>query len=99
MARHELTELERAEMEARRREIYETLYPLAKYGARRNVLIKVESCDEDLGDTVSSSDESNSLNLDEKTVFTLEGFFWLPPVTSGNFFCFHPPSFLSPPNP
>jgi hypothetical protein len=35
IVRYELTELERAEMEARRREIYETLYPLAKYKVRR----------------------------------------------------------------
>ena len=69
MARHELTELERAEMEARRREIYETLYPLAKYGARRNVLIKVESDNEDLADTVSAKYESDILNNDESADF------------------------------
>ena len=67
MARHELTELERAEMEARRREIYETLYPLAKYGARRNVLIKVESDNEDLAEPDSAKYESDSLNPDEST--------------------------------
>ena len=47
------------------------LYPLSRYGARRNVLIKVESSDEELDDTVSSSDEYDTLNNDEKTVFTL----------------------------
>jgi len=44
-------------------------------GARRNVLIKVESSDEELDDTVSPKSESGTLNSDEKTVFTLEGFF------------------------
>jgi len=51
------------------------LYPLSRYGARRNVLIKVESSDEELDDTVSPKSESGTLNSDEKTVFTLEGFF------------------------
>jgi len=42
------------------------LYPLSRYGARRNVLIKVESSDEDLAETVSAKYESNSLNNDEE---------------------------------
>jgi hypothetical protein len=73
IVRHELTELERAEMEARRKEIYEMLYPLAKYGARRNIasverggLNQSEDGREDLGDTVSPRYESDSVNDDER---------------------------------
>ena len=40
-------------------------------GARRNVLTKVESSDEELDDTVSSSDEYDTLNNDEEAVFWL----------------------------
>jgi DNA-binding transcriptional ArsR family regulator len=72
IVRYELTELERAEMEARRREIYETLYPLAKYGARRNIarverggLNQSEDGGEDLADTVSARYESDTVNDDE----------------------------------
>jgi ParB family chromosome partitioning protein len=72
IVRHELTELERAEMEARRREIYETLYPLARYGARRNIarverggLNQGDDGGEDLDDTVSPRYESASVNDDE----------------------------------
>jgi ParB family chromosome partitioning protein len=72
IVRYELTELERAEMEARRREIYEMLYPLARYGARRNVarverggLNEDDVGGEDLGDTVSPRYESDSVNDDE----------------------------------
>jgi hypothetical protein len=72
IVRHELTELERAEMEARRREIYEMLYPLAKRGVISNVrrsaqfkLSEVESDDVDHTDTVSVWYESNRLNNDE----------------------------------
>ena len=58
-------------MEARRREIYETLYPLTKRGVisnvRRNTLTKVESDDVDLGDTVSPRYESGILKSDEST--------------------------------
>ncbi|RTG97209.1 hypothetical protein CSW25_03050 [Thermus scotoductus] len=72
IVRHELTELERAEMEARRKEIYEMLYPLARYGARRNIarverggLNQDDVGDEDLADTVSARYESDPLNDDE----------------------------------
>jgi hypothetical protein len=72
IVRHELTELERAEMEARRREIYEMLYPLARYGARRNIarverggLNQDDEGGEDLADTVSARYESDILNDDE----------------------------------
>jgi hypothetical protein len=74
IVRHELTELERAEMEARRREIYEMLYPLARYGARRNIarverggLNQDDADDEDLAETVSDRYESGSVNDDENT--------------------------------
>jgi hypothetical protein len=60
-------------MEARRREIYETLYPLARYGARRNIarverggLNQDDAGGEDLGDTVSPRYESDALNDDER---------------------------------
>jgi hypothetical protein len=60
-------------MEARRKEIYEMLYPLAKYGARRNIarverggLNQSEDGGEDLGDTVSPRYESDSVNDDER---------------------------------
>jgi hypothetical protein len=72
IVRHELTELERAEMEARRREIYETLYPLARYGARRNIaraecggLNQDDADGEDLAETISARYESESVNDDE----------------------------------
>jgi hypothetical protein len=59
-------------MEARRREIYEMLYPLAKYGARRNIarverggLNQDDEGGEDLADTVSARYESDILNDDE----------------------------------
>jgi ParB family chromosome partitioning protein len=73
IVRYELTELERAEMEARRREIYEMLYPMARVGVRRRLsaeresatLNHGESSDEPLDDTVSSSGESDALNDDE----------------------------------
>ena len=72
IVRYELSELERAEMEARRREIYETLYPLARYGARRNI-VRVErgglnqddDGGEDLAEIVSARYESDSVNDDE----------------------------------
>jgi hypothetical protein len=62
IVRHELTELERAEMEARRREIYEMLYPLTKYRVRRQssdnheltLLKEGESDDDTSADTVSA---------------------------------------------
>ena len=47
-------------------------------GARRNVLTKPESGDEDLGEPGSPRYESVALTPDEKTVFNLE-VFWLPP--------------------
>jgi hypothetical protein len=69
IVRHELTELERAEMEARRREIYETLYPMARYGARRNIarverggLNQDDAGGEDLAEPGSARYESNPLN-------------------------------------
>jgi hypothetical protein len=69
IVRHELTELERAEMEARRREIYEMLYPLAKRGVISNVrrgaqskLSEVESDDVDQRETISLRYESDTLN-------------------------------------
>ena len=40
-------------------------------GARRNVLIKVESSDEDLAEPDSAKYESNSLNPDEKALYPL----------------------------
>jgi hypothetical protein len=59
-------------MEARRREIYETLYPLARYGARRNIarverdgLNQDDVGGEDLAETVSARYESNPLNDDD----------------------------------
>jgi len=71
IVRYELTELERAEMEARRREIYEMLYPLSKRGVVSNVrrgaqsrLREVESDDVDHTDTVSVWYESDTLNDD-----------------------------------
>jgi hypothetical protein len=58
-------------MEARRREIYETLYPLAKYGARRNIarverggLNQSEDGGEDLAEPGSARYESGTLNDD-----------------------------------
>jgi hypothetical protein len=59
-------------MEARRREIYETLYPLARYGARRNV-VRVErdrlnqddDGGEDLAETISARYGSDLVNDDE----------------------------------
>jgi hypothetical protein len=72
IVRHELTELERAEMEARRREIYEMLYPLSKRGVISNVrrgaqskVNEVESDDVDHTDTVSVWYEPSRLNNDE----------------------------------
>jgi hypothetical protein len=75
IVRHELTELERAEMEARRREIYEMLYPMARVGVRRRLSVERESTtlnvdepgDEPLDDTVSSSGEFYALKDDENT--------------------------------
>jgi hypothetical protein len=68
IARHELSALERAEAEHRRKEIYEALYPLSRYGARRNILTKVESGDEDLAATVAARYEPTTLNPDEQPV-------------------------------
>jgi hypothetical protein len=73
IVRHELTELERAEMEARRREIYEMLYPMARVGVRRRLSVERESTtlnhgessDEPLDEPGSSSGESDTLNDDE----------------------------------
>ena len=72
IVRHELTELERAEMEARRREIYEMLYPLSKRGVISHVrrgaqsrVNEVESDDVGHTETVSVCYESNRLNNDE----------------------------------
>jgi len=73
IVRHELTELERAEMEARRREIYEMLYPMARVGVRRRLSVERESAtlnpsessDEPLDCTVQSSGEPGTLNEDE----------------------------------
>jgi hypothetical protein len=72
IVRNELTELERAEMEARRREIYETLYPLARYGARRNIarveygeLNQDDAGGEDLAEPGSARYESGTLKDDE----------------------------------
>jgi hypothetical protein len=72
IVRHELSELERAEMESRRREIYEMLYPLTKRGVLSNVrrgaqskLSEVESDNVDHTETVSVWYESNRLNGDE----------------------------------
>jgi len=72
IVRYELTELERAEMEARRREIYEMLYPLSKRGVVSNVrrgaqskVNEVESDNVDHTDTVSVWYESSRLNSDE----------------------------------
>jgi ParB family chromosome partitioning protein len=75
IVRHELTELERAEMEARRREIYEMLYPMARVGVRRRLSVERESAtlnadesgNEPLDDTVSSSGEFYALKDDENT--------------------------------
>ena len=78
-------------------------------GVRRNVLIKVESDNEDLAEPDSAKYESNSLNLDESADLS-------PPypqyaaekegVTDRTIQRrlriaekLHPPSFLSPPNP
>jgi len=60
-------------MEARRREIYEMLYPLARYGVRRKIgvggeydkLNRDEYGDEELAETVSASSESTTLKDDE----------------------------------
>jgi hypothetical protein len=73
IVRHELTELERAEMEARRREIYEMLYPMARVGVRRRLSVERESAtlnhgessDEPLDEPSSSSGESIALKDDE----------------------------------
>ena len=73
IVRHEVSELERAEMEARRREIYEMLYPMARVGVRRRVSVERESTalnhgessDEPLDEPGSSSGESDSVNDDE----------------------------------
>ncbi len=59
-------------MEARRREIYETLYPLARYGARRNIarverggLNQDDASGEDLAEPGSARYESNTVKDDE----------------------------------
>jgi hypothetical protein len=60
-------------MEARRREIYEMLYPMARVGVRRRLSVERESATlnhgessgEPLADTVSASGESDALNDDE----------------------------------
>ena len=59
-------------MEARRREIYEMLYPLARYGARRNIarvecgeLNQDDAGNEDLAEPGSARYESDTLNDDE----------------------------------
>ncbi len=73
IVRHELTELERAEMEARRREIYEMLYPMARIGVRRRLSVEREfatlnvgeSSGEPLDEPDSSSGESGTLNDDQ----------------------------------
>jgi ParB-like chromosome segregation protein Spo0J len=77
IVRHELTELERAEMEARRREIYEILYPLTKRGVVSNVrrsaqprLTEVESDDVDQRETISLRYESGTLNPEGETAPT-----------------------------
>jgi hypothetical protein len=77
IVRNELTELERAEMEARRREIYEMLYPLTKRGVvshvRRGAQSKVkgvESDDVDQTETVSVRYESGALNPEGETAPT-----------------------------
>jgi hypothetical protein len=62
-------------MEARRREIYEMLYPMARVGVRRRLsaerecaaLNVGESSDEPLDEPDSSSGESDTLNDDEST--------------------------------
>jgi ParB-like chromosome segregation protein Spo0J len=68
IVRYELTELERAEMEARRREIYEMLYPLTKRGVISNVrrsaqskVNEVESGNVDQRETISLRYESDTL--------------------------------------
>jgi hypothetical protein len=79
IVRHELTELERAEMEARRREIYEMLYPLSKRGVVSNVrrgaqsrVNEVESDDVDQTEPGSVWYESNRLNGDENAELDVE---------------------------
>ena len=74
IVRHELTELERAEMEARRREIYEMLYPLTKRGVVSNVrrgaqsrVNEVEPDDVDQTETISVRYESGTLNPEVET--------------------------------
>jgi len=74
IVRHELTELERAEMEARRREIYEMLYPLTKRGVVSNVrrsaqskANEVESDDVDQRETISLRYESGTLKHEIET--------------------------------
>jgi hypothetical protein len=64
-------------MEARRKEIYEMLYPMAKVGVRRRLSVDRESAtlnhgessDEPLDCTVQSSGESDTLNEDESVDF------------------------------
>jgi hypothetical protein len=77
IVRHELTELERAEMEARRREIYEMLYPLTKRGVVSHVrrsakprLTEVELDDVDQRETISLRYESGTLNPEGETAPT-----------------------------
>jgi hypothetical protein len=60
-------------MEARRREIYEMLYPMARVGVRRRLSVERESAtlnvgesdDEPLAEPGSASGESDALNSDE----------------------------------
>jgi ParB family chromosome partitioning protein len=80
IVRYELTELERAEMEARRREIYETLYPLAKYKVRRQSsdnhefapLKEGESDDSTSAETVSApvSEPHSTLDVEVPPPYT-----------------------------